>query len=80
LPDSQAFFKLLADEEIVPDDENLPDTGVPSTGSAAFRPSLFVQAEITARASTVVAWQRRRTEQFFMNAASGQTASRFSLR
>ena len=56
LPDETAFFELLADPSIVPD-ESLPDTGVPIAWERLLS-AIFVNSEAYGTRASTVAWQR----------------------
>lgn len=55
LPDETAFFQLLADQQIVPD-ENLPSTGVPIEWERLLS-AVFVKSENYGTRASTVAWQ-----------------------
>lgn len=57
LPDTRAFFELLADQEIVPDQE-LPSTGV-SLEWERLLSAIFVKSESYGTRASTVAWLRR---------------------
>lgn len=56
LPDEQGFFDLLADENIVPD-ENLPTTGVPLDWERLLS-AVFVKSENYGTRASTLAWLR----------------------
>lgn len=57
LPDTEAYFRLLADEQIVPD-ENLPNTGVPLAWERLLS-AVFVKSENYGTRASTLAWQHR---------------------
>ena len=57
LPDTKAFFDLLSDQEIVPDEE-LPSTGV-SLEWERLLSAIFVKSESYGTRASTVAWLRR---------------------
>lgn len=57
LPDTRAFFELLADQEIVPDQE-LPSTGV-SLEWERLLSAIFVKSESYGTRASTIAWLRR---------------------
>ncbi|MDR0775261.1 MAG: NRDE family protein [Azonexus sp.] len=57
LPDDDALFSLLADDEIVPDAE-LPQTGVPLEWERLLS-AVFVKSDSYGTRASTVAWQRR---------------------
>ena len=57
LPDEEALFALLADDEIVPD-HALPDTGV-SVEWERLLSAIFVRSETYGTRASTLAWQRR---------------------
>lgn len=58
LPDTNAFFALLADDEIVPD-QQLPNTGVPPHWERLLSAVFVRSPDYGTRASTVLCVQRR---------------------
>ncbi len=55
LPDASAFFELLANQQIVPD-ENLPQTGVPIEWERLLS-AVFVKSESYGTRASTLAWQ-----------------------